>query len=752
VYQNYIANRVAHSTLEGKTPFEYWYGVQPDLGVLRIFGCRAMVKENSPVKKLDIKAIEMIFLGMSEIQKGYLLLNHQTGKIIVNRNVSFNENAFGIPVNSMEEDLVSSGSETDEVNVEAPRGPAMAPTGLSVPFSEITESRGTHETEEDIMQESSGYQTADDSENYLEEDNGEMNFINQSEQVSEEIQDRNEGFVQEIVPERYNLRSKARAYYSDVVEPQSINEALKSPEKDEWKIAMNREYDSLMLNETWDIVSLPPGRKAIGCKWVFKLKRDSSGEIVLFKARLVAKGYHQKYGIDYEETFAPVMHFTSLRILLTIAATKDYEIEHIDVKTAFLNGVLGEEVYMIQPPYYEMKGKENHVCHLKKTIYGLKQSPFEWNREITNFLNVIDLKQLTSEASIFKDRKTEAMLGLYVDDQQLIGLNGTRKDDIKKLLFGKYRMEDLGPLSQYLGITFTRNRNQKTIFLSQENYIKEILDEFEMTDAKVATTPIEPGHQMLEESDGKINVTFPYRQLVGKLIYLSSATRPDIAYTVGVLSRVLDRPQEVHINGAKRLLRYLKYTMGYGLLLGKLNDRGNVFKLKGYSDSSYNDDQVGKATSGNLSYLGDSCISWKSKKQSVVTTSTQEAEYIALCHETQDLISLKMILEELGVPQEEMIIYEDNKATIALSEAPRRTKRSSHINVKYHYTRQMVQCKEVRLVYCETQNMVADILTKGLHKNQFEKFREALGVVCVTSINKPSGRSVKINDGLLSDN
>ena len=353
------------------------------------------------------------------------------------------------------------------------------------------------------------------------------------------------------------------------------------------------------------------------------------------KARLVAKGYAQKEGIDYEENFSPTTKWATIRTLLSLAAQNGWKVHQMDVKTAFLNADLKENVFMSQLEGFVVKGKEQKVCKLVKSLYGLKQAPRAWYEKLTEHLLKLNFEHFDlDDATLFikKVGRSVVYLVVYVDDLLMTGNNESYISSIKKDLKKIFEMTDMGHLHYYLGIEVTQH--PKYIFLSQKKYVGELLDKFCMTECNPISTPMEQKMKLTSSEGKEFEDATKYRQLVGRLIYLTT-TRPDISYVVGILSRFMHKPCEGHWSAAKRVLRYLKGTQDVGLKYSKVDD----FKLIGYSDLDFDGDkETGVSTSRYTMSLGSAAISWRSRKQSVPSDSTTEAEYVAAAEATNEIV------------------------------------------------------------------------------------------------------------------
>jgi len=489
---------------------------------------------------------------------------------------------------------------------------------------------------------------------------------------------------------------------------------------------MEEEIKSIGKNDTWELTTIPKGHEAIGVKWVYKTKKNASGEVERYKARLVVKGYKQKHGVDYDEVYAPVARMDTIRLLISLAAQMKWKIYQLDVKSAFLNGYLEEEVYIEQPSGFVVEGHEDKVLKLKRSLYGLKQAPRAWNSRIDKYFQDNGFVRCLNEYALYIktfDNEDILIVCLYVDDLIFTGSNPSLFEEFKKVMSYEFEMTDLGLMSYYLGLEV--KQLEEGIFISQECYAKEVLKKFKMFDCNPVNTPMESGMKLSKFEDGEKENPTLFKSLVGSLRYLT-CTRPDILYAVGVVSRFMETPTSTHMKVAKRILRYLKGTLDYGLFYSFSND----FKLHGFCDSDYAGDiDDRKSTSGFIFFMGGCAFSWSSKKQPIVTLSTCESEYVAATSCTCHAIWLRRLLKELHLPQVEATeIYVDNKSAQALAKNPVFHDRSKHIDTRYHFIRECISRKEVELKYVKTQDQVADIFTKPLKFEDFQRLRAKIGV------------------------
>ena len=518
-----------------------------------------------------------------------------------------------------------------------------------------------------------------------------------------------------------------------IEEPQTLGDALASDESSEWLHAWESELKSLQDNETWVIEDLPHGTRAIGCRWIFKLKENGR-----YKARLVAKGYSQQAGIDYHETFAPVAKFTTLRSLLALAAENDWDIEGMDVKTAFLHGELEEVIYMEIPEGLEQKRRTVsesrdspiRACRLIKTIYGLKQAPRAWYGKVNTFFSNSGFVRSEEDYSLYVHGTRKLIILLYVDDLVLAALSTQDISWIKHLLSEHFEMTDLGVLTSFIGVQVTRDRDRRTIRISQENYISRVLEDHGMGWCARVTTPIEGGTRLRKPAESytaEPENRRRYQSVVGSLMYAMLGSRPDIAYAVGLVSQFSTNPDNEHWGAVKHIFRYLAGTKGMGILYGSENN------CMGYSDSDWGGSDERRSTSGYTFILNGGAVSWASRKQSVVALSSTEAEYMALTHAIKEVLWLRALFIELGAPlhaKEISTVFCDNQGAIALSKNPGFHARSKHIDIRYHFIRNHVdgETGTINLLYCSTDDMTADVLTKGLPRARHLKHVAGMGL------------------------
>ena len=493
---------------------------------------------------------------------------------------------------------------------------------------------------------------------------------------------------------------------------------------------------SMKDNDVWDLVELPKGSKPVGCKWVFKTKRDSKGNIERYKARLVAKGFTQKKGIDYNETFSPVSTKDSFRIFMALVAHYDLELHQMDVKTAFLNGNIGETIYMVQPENFVIGDPKTMVCRLKKSIYGLRQASREWYHKFHHVITSYSFEVNLVEHCVyhkFSGSKFIFLL-LYVDDILLATNDIGLLHDTKKFLTSQFEMKDLGNASFVLGIQIHRDRSRGILGLSQKSYIEKILERYGMKDCAPMDTPVSKGDKFSlkqcpkNELEIKEMQKIPYASAVGSLMYAQVCTRPDIALIVGMLGRYLSNPGMEQWKAVKRVLRYLKKTKYYMLT----NKKSDHLEIIGYSDSDFGgckDER--KSTSCYVYLLAGGAISWKSAKQTLIASSTMAAEYIACFVASNQALWLRNFVTGLRIldgVERPLKIFCDNKSAVEYSNNNRSTTEAKHIDIKFLVVKEKIQSGQISIEYIGTNSMIADPLTKALAPKVFHEHIAHMGV------------------------
>ena len=389
---------------------------------------------------------------------------------------------------------------------------------------------------------------------------------------------------------------------------------------------MNAEFDALLRNGTWSLIVPPSTANIVGCRWVYKVKRKADGSIERFKARLVAKGFHQQEGVDFHETFSPVIRHSTIRIILSLAVTNHWQLQQVDIQNAFLHGNLEEEVYMVQPQGYVHPQFPNHLCKLHKSIYGLKQAPRAWFSRLTDKLRAIGFVASKADPSLFIWQTTDILVLtlIYVDDIILTGNSSAAIHQVITNLQVDFAVKNLGKLSYFLGVEVLHTDGG--LYLTQRKYIAELLKHTHMDEAKPCSSPMATNCHLSAADGAQFSDPSLYRQVVGSLQYLAF-TRPDLSFSMHKVSKFMHRPLDSHWQAVKRILRYLKHTISTGLLISSSSSSA----IQAYSDSDWAGDRDDRrSVSAYCVFMGKNLISWRCKQQFTVARSSTEAEYKSL--------------------------------------------------------------------------------------------------------------------------
>lgn len=746
-----VINAITNSSTK-MSPNEKWNGTKSNFAEFKVFGCRAMAwQPNEKRKKLDQKSCEYIFLRNADDAKAYRLYDVNKRTIVISRDViflereelvidanNFNDNSHVyIPESERFEEI--SEPETDQNSSQTVDDPATIAPGESNNTNESTaaDTGNVSQLNADADNRNDTLSSVDAT---FESANGDENNEAIDETLEETIIDAG---ARNSVADDPDFRTRARVdsgadravtrslrnllnfhmAFSAIHEPDTYQEAMNGSEAVEWKMAMREEFDSLIKNNTWVLMKCPPGAKIVDNRWVFKVKQEKRDAPIRYKARLVARGFTQEYGVNYFETFSPVVRFTSIRIILALAAQKKMQIKQFDVKTAFLNGDLDETVYMKQPIGFE-DGSGN-ICKLQKSLYGLKQSSRCWNKKFTDFIRLFGFNESKYDPCVFIRRRNNALtiMAIHVDDGIIVSESD---EDIKSVLNHLNRHFEVKEMEIgcFLGLEIQKN-GDGSIFIHQSTYAEKVLNRFNFGNCHGISTPSDP-NQSLHDFDESEPSNYAYRSLIGSLMYLAIGTRPDIAYAVSVASRFLEKPTVVHERAAKRILRYIKRTLNFGILY----TQDSLVGIRAYSDADFaGDTSTRKSTSGSVLLYGNNVVSWSSERQQSVSLSTTESEYIAASQCVKELVWLLNLLRDiLNEDSINATLFMDNQSAIRLVKNPEFHKRSKHIDIRYHFIREKYEGKCFKLEYISTHDMLADIFTKALPATKFNEFVNKLNV------------------------
>nr|KAJ0214957.1 hypothetical protein LSAT_V11C300107720 [Lactuca sativa] len=663
----YVHNRITSRVIP-TSPYELWKGRKPNLDYLKVWGCVAYYRTPDPKRtKLGARANKSIFIGYAQNSKAYRLLDIDSGGV-----VEFFEDKF-----SKDEENSSHTTPTSTSREILPPPPIVEEPRRST-RARIEKTFG------------------DDFYSYLVE--GTQKKVTREVIFSINLDD----------------------------DPKTFTEAMTSRDAPLWKEAINDEMDSIMGNGTWELAELPKGRRPIGSQWIFKKKYHPDGSISAYKARLVAKGYRQREGIDYFETYAPVARISSIRTLIAISALKGLYIHQMDVKTAFLNGYLKEEIYLEQLEGFVIPGQENKVCRLVKSLYGLKQAPKQWHERFDTTVTAFGFQHNSADRWIYSKHTSDyiVVICLYVDDILIIGTHLEGILETKKYISSNFKMKDLGEVDTILGIKVKRTGGQ--ISLSQSHYIEKILTKFQHLNIKEFNTPFDSSVK-LKVNSGRAVAQLEYASAVGSMMYATHCTRPDIAFAVSKLSQYTVNPGTEHWKAVGRVLGYLKRTSTF-----ELTDSSSNGILEGYSDASWIDHTSdSKSTSGWIYTLVGGAISWASKKQTCIAHSTMEVELIALAaagKEAEWIRDLLMDIRLCDIPMPSIPMYCDSEATLSKVYNAVYNGKSRHVGLRHNFVRQLIESGTIKVVYVKTSRNLADPFTKPLTRDLVTSTTRVMGL------------------------
>ncbi|KAL4586016.1 hypothetical protein LXL04_010646 [Taraxacum kok-saghyz] len=727
----YIINRLPSKVIDYKTPFEILFKQQPDYSHMKVFGCLVYTR-NTDTKgdKFEVRGRRGIFLGYPQGKKGYRVYDLESKKIVVSRDTKFVEDVFPYHDESSDSntDLSTDPFIIDDV------AEYTAPNDGSLPSNQPTVDEIPEIRDHDS---SGGEEFTESQENDLREEVQKEKRVRFHPKNLRDFHVTLPPSIDNSLPTHTstdhpisnyvayaNFSTNHKAFLTALQENDEPKYYKQAANDEKWREAMKKEIKALEDNDTWTLEDLPAGKRAIGSKWVYKVKYKPSGEVERYKARLVAKGFTQMEGVDFHDTFAPVAKLVTVRTLLAVATKKDWIIHQLDVNNAFLHGDLHEEVYMKIPEGFSKEG-DTRVCRLRKSLYGLRQASRNWYQKFTMSLTRMGFVQSHADASLFIFNKGGVFVTalIYVDDVIKAGNDLSKIEHTKQHIDQQFSIKDLGTLKYFLGIEVARTA--EGLVLSQRKYTLDILQDSGMEGCRPSKFPMEQNLQLDRcSSSPKIDAS-RYRRLVGRLLYLQ-ATRPDIAYSVNMLSQFVEDPREPHMAAAYRVLRYLKTTPGQGILLA----RDGGLDLQAYCDS----DWLGcaytrRSRTGYLLLLGGTPISWKTKKQTVVSRSSAEAEYRAMAVTVSEILWIRWLLKILQAPQTKSTpLLCDNQAARHIANNPVFHERTKHVEMDCYFVRERVETKEIQPICVHTSLQIADIFTKALGADRLKTLLGKLGI------------------------
>jgi hypothetical protein len=716
----WLLNRTTTRAVEGMTPYEAAFGKKPNLKGLREWGERVWVRTEGG-NKLGGRVREGRWLGVDEQSKGVRIYWPDTRTITVERNTYYDDSSASdlegeqgqtmkLVTDEMKADLMPEIPETEDN-----QGRAQRTRKPSRRVLDLLEGRGTWSDEPTNSLVPPGVQ-----------------LMAERGANDDELDDWL--YVEPDHMEGYAFAAVTAE--AEALEPRTLAEAKRGGDWPLWEKAIHEELATLKDAGTWDLEEAPAGANIVGSKWVFRAKKDAAGKTVRYKARLVAQGFSQIPGVDYFDTFAPVARLASIRAVVAFAAAKDLETAQIDIKGAYLNGELNddERIYMRQPPGY---GQGSLVCRLKKTLYGLKQSGRRWYQKLVDIMTKLRFSRSEVDQAVFYRRDLGKniliIVKVHVDDCSIVASTQPLIDRFKIEIKKHVDITDLGGLHWILGIEVKRIREERKILLSQRSYIDSILRRYGFDDLKPISTPMDPNIRLTSAQSPTTTDDIakmrdiPYHEAIGSLMYASLGTRPDITFAVQTLSRFATNPGIAHWEAVKRVFRYLKGTRELWLSYG-----GVAREMEGYADADGSMMEDRKAISGYAFMINGGAVSWSTKKQEIISLSTTESEYVAVTYAAKEALWLRSLIFQLfGTVLPSTTLFSDNQSAIALTKEHQYHARTKHIDVRYHFIRWIVEEGKLRLIYCPTEEMVADTLTKALPSAKVKHFAACLGLVSI---------------------
>ena len=724
-YCVYVRNRCFNSRT-GKTPFESMTGICPNINRLEIFGakCFAYVQNK---RKLDDRAKQGVFVGFDTSSPAYLVYFPEERTVRKIRCVAFNQRT---KLQSSPNDHLDNGENDDEelMYTYPPQyfhnnDDSIYEDSVAIEDDENLHT-GPQVTEGRLDKAGRGRGAASNQPADASVPAERGRYPSRLRKPPVHLRDyATEGDTSDDDVTAANSFSVDYCYKMSFI-PKNYNQAVKCENSGDWCNAMDDEMNSLTENKTFELTTLPPDRNCISGRWVYSVKPGINNE-PKFKARYCAKGFNQQYDVDYKETFAPTCRMTSVRMLLQFSIQNGMTVHQVDASSAFLHADIECDLYVQQPRGYVQYDKCGNelVMKLNKSLYGLKQSSRNWNNCLNDFFISQNFKRSYSDPCLYsKFHNDSCILVLVHVDDMLISCS-LEKDLIsfKNTLSNSFKIKDLGILNWYLGIEFKHSKN--FISMSQENFVQKVLEKFNMQDAKTKSLPCDVGFNKFDcqESKPLENPTL-FRAIIGSLVYIMTCTRPDISYVVTRLSQYMDKPNKAHLALAKDVLRYLKGTISQTLTFHKSR---YPLHLHGYSDSDYAGSENRKSTSGHCFKLteGSALISWKTKKQSVVSLSSCEAEYNAISHAVQEGKFLRQLFADMqNLATDKFDLFVDNQGAIKLANNHMFQQRTKHVEVKYHFVKSEIQRGTVDLCYVESSKNLADMFTKALSRARSDGF------------------------------
>ncbi|CAI7770296.1 unnamed protein product [Closterium sp. NIES-53] len=713
VARNRVLTKVGN---ESWVPLERWLGRKPPVDMLRVFGCMAVAHVPKKYRsKLGASAIWCVHLGLAAESKGWLMWEPSKGVLFDSRDLDLTPSVW-----EEGEEAAAEGGDGEKVQ------------GAPASGGDDVETSGS-------TKEAAGFEGGKQQQGKAKARTYSMATLKLTAgaDVAEQQLGNEEALL--ILPNGYDPDEEDEPAYCFLApapeEPASMEEALAGPDREKWLVSRDAEYQSLLENGTWDLVVLPEGKKAVQCKWVLRIKTNDKGQVTIYNSRLVAKGFMQKEKQDFNEIFAPTAKPPTLRVLLADAAVSGKFIIQMDISTAFLNGILEEDVYMTQPPGYE--DGTGWVCKLKESIYGLKQAPRCWYQKLAAVLEEMGFRTSSCDESLFLKGEGEKLVLflVYVDDILLFSSSMKEIQNVQQQLMKNFKCKTLGEVKYYLRMHVERDLNHRWLKLHQEKFIKELGEKYGIENERKVATPLPAEFKLVKaaENEGvESEEQQQFQYLVGSLLYAAVHTRPGISFSVGQLARVVQNPSEEQVDAAERVVKYLNSHPSIGVQYSasaQVKQKGvKVLKEKGerlgegklfltcFTDATWaSEKDDSSSVGGYICVVGGGPVSWRSKKQTETALSSAESEYMAMFHGVKEVIWLRRLLEEIGQEQKVATpLFCDSKGALGMARNAVLHGLNKHMRIKWHRLRKEVKRGTVNPIYIKTHQQPADFLTKRL--------------------------------------
>lgn len=693
----FIRNRLPNKNIE-TTPYEVAVGRKPQIAHLCEFGREVhVIVHGHHLTKFEPRTEPGYIVGFTQRSNTYRVYLKERGRVIESCNVIFR------PHKQMPQSTTPTPTERSRVN-------------LDKYFDDLLASGGDNESTLD------DFLTADEQCN----DQGDSDM---SEITSPPFS------PMTVTSDQSTLDQSEVAMIAmspEIAEPSTFNEAICSPQRDSWRQAIAEEFEAHEKNGTWVVVDKPSDRQPMSTKWVFKLKRCLDGTVDRFKARLVARGFEQRYGRDFNETFAPVARYDSIRTLIAIAAQLNLKITQFDVATAFLHGILEENVFILPPEGMDLPAGK--VLKLLKGLYGLKQSPRVWNNRFKEELEQMGFSSLASDSCVYKHKHKPIFMCVYVDDCLCLAPEEAQLGGITDRLMAAFKIR-IVKNSTFVGLEISQTPNG--YFVSQQAFAKKVLERFHMLDSLPVTAPLIVGHKLMEPDDSDEQIECPYREAIGSLLFLAANTRPDILHATTLLAKFCSKPNRRHWEAVLRVMRYIRGSHDKGLLF----ERTATLAIEAFTDADWaSDASTRKSITGTMIKMAGGPIIFRSNQQTLVALSTTEAEFVAGAESVRDLTWLRSLLKELQIDHRTPTLYCDSQTAIRCIMNPEFPRRTKHIDIKYHFIRDQFSKQIFKLEYIRTEEQLADFLTKAIGREQFHKLVRNSNILSLTNDSGSSER------------